>query len=286
MDSIYTDLYDDYTDGLLERRDFLKKLAIIAGGMAAAKSLLPLLESNYAMAAMVSPNDPGLTAQYLEYPGKTGNVRAYLAQDKTKMKKPGVVIVHENRGLNPHIEDVARRVAKEGFLAIAPDALSPMGGTPNDQDKARDMIRQLDAPSTLGDFLAAVKYLNSHPASTQKAGCMGFCWGGAMANQMAVHAPELSAAIPYYGRQPAEEDVPKIKSSLLLHYAELDERINKGIPAFKAALKKHGKDYQIYVYAGAKHAFNNDTNVSRYHKEAAQTAWKRSVAFLNEKLKI
>ena len=199
-------------------------------------------------------------------------------------KKAGVVIIHENRGLNPHIEDVARRVAKEGFLALAPDALSPMGGTPSDQDKARDMIRQLDGPSTLGDFLAAVTYLSSHPASTQKVGCMGFCWGGAMANQMAVNSPGLAAAIPYYGSQPADEDVPKIKAALLLHYAELDERINKGIPAFEAALKKHGKAYQIHIYKGAQHAFNNDTS-ERYHKEAAQTAWKRSMAFFSEKLK-
>jgi len=284
MDKRFTDLYDDYSDGLLERREFLKRLAVIAGGMAAANSLLPLLESNYAMAAIVSSDDPGLTTEYVTYPGKTGGVRAYLAQDKSTMKKPGVVIIHENRGLNAHVEDVARRVAKEGFLALAPDALSPMGGTPGDPDKARDMIGQLDAAATLGDFLAAVTYLRSHPASTQKVGCMGFCWGGAMANQMAVNAPELSAAIPYYGRQPAAEDVPKIKAALLLQYAGLDERINNGIPAFEAALKKHGKDYQIYIYKGAQHAFNNDTS-ERYHQEAAQTAWKRSMTFLKEKLK-
>jgi carboxymethylenebutenolidase len=284
MDKKFTDLYDDYVDGLLKRREFLKKLAVIAGGVAAANSLLPLLERHYAMAAIVSPDDPGLTTEYVTYPGKTGGVRAYLAQDKSTMKKAGVVIIHENRGLNPHIEDVARRVAKEGFLALAPDALSPMGGTPSDPDKARDMIRQLDAPSTLGDFLAAVTYLGSHPASTQKVGCMGFCWGGAMANQMAVNSPELAAAIPYYGSQPAAEDVPKIKAALLLHYAELDERINKGIPDFEAALKKHGKAYQMHIYKGAQHAFNNDTS-ERYHKEAAQTAWKRSMAFFSEKLK-
>jgi carboxymethylenebutenolidase len=187
-------------------------------------------------------------------------------------------------GLNPHMEDVARRVALEGFLATAPDALSPLGGTPKDEKDAVQMIRELDMKQTLGNFLAAVRYLDSHPMCTGKVGVVGFCWGGAMANQLAVHAQEVDAAVPYYGSQPAVEDVPKIKASLLLHYAGLDERINKGIPAYESALKAAGVDYQIYMYADAKHAFNNDTNPERYNKEAAELAWQRTISFFKEKL--
>ena len=285
MNRKFTDLYDEFNEGLLERREFFKKLIVLTGSVTAANLVLPMLESNYAMAAMVSPDDPNLLAEYISYPGKTGQVRAYVVRDRKKTIKPGVVVVHENRGLNPHIEDVARRLASEGFFAVAPDALSPMGGTPNDSDKARDMIRKLDRKSTLDNFLAAQKYLKSHPGSTGKTGVVGFCWGGSMSNQMAVHLPDLSAAVPYYGRQPAAGDVPKIKASLLLHYAELDQRINTGIAAYEAALKKAGTDYRIFIYKGAKHAFNNDTNVSRYHKKAAQKAWQRTIAFLKEKLR-
>jgi carboxymethylenebutenolidase len=196
-----------------------------------------------------------------------------------------VVVIHENRGLVPHIEDVARRVALEGYLALAPDALSPLGGTPADLDKARSMIQTLDNQSNLQNFLAAVRYLKTHPASTGKVGVVGFCWGGAVANQLAVHAPDLNAAVPFYGRQPASEDVPKIKASLLLHYAGLDEGINKGIPAYEAALKKASIDYKIYMYDGANHAFFNDTNAERYNKDAAQLAWQRTLLFFKEKLK-
>jgi carboxymethylenebutenolidase len=196
-----------------------------------------------------------------------------------------VVVIHENRGLVPHIEDVARRVALEGFLALAPDALSPLGGTPADLDKARSMIQTLDSQSNTQNFVAAVRYLKTHPASTGKVGVVGFCWGGAVANQLAVHSPDLNAAVPFYGRQPASEDVPKIKASLLLHYAGLDEGINKGIPAYEAALKKASIDYKIYMYEGANHAFFNDTNAERYNKDAAQLAWQRTVSFFKEKLR-
>jgi carboxymethylenebutenolidase len=223
--------------------------------------------------------------EYIQYPGATGDVRAYLARPKGDAKMPGVVVVHENRGLNPHIEDVNRRVAVEGFLAMAPDALSPVGGTPEDSDKARSLINKLDRQSTINNFTAAVKYLKTHPNSTGKVGIVGFCWGGAMANQVAVNSSDLIAAVPYYGRQPAPEDVSKIKASLLLHYAGLDERINKGIPAFEAALKKASVDYKMFIYEGAKHAFNNDTNADRYYEEAAQLAWQRTILFLKEKLK-
>ena len=194
-------------------------------------------------------------------------------------------MIHENRGLNPHIEDVTRRVALEGFLAIAPDALSPLGGTPEDPDEARNMIGQLDSQATIKNYVAAVEYLKTHPLSTGKVGCMGFCWGGGMTNQVAVNSADLVAAVPFYGSQPAAEDVPKITASLLLHYGSLDERINAGIEAYEAALKKASIEYTIYMYEGAAHAFFNDTNESRYHKEAAQLAWQRTIAFFNEKLK-
>jgi len=278
------DLYDEYSNGLLDRREFLKKLAVLTGGTAAAITLLPLIENHYAQAQFVPKDDPRILAEYIEYPGETGDVRAYSAQPKGDEKLPGVIVIHENRGLNPHTEDVARRVALEGFLAIAPDALSSLGGTPEDVDEARTKMRELDSDATVKNFVAAVKYLKTHPQSTGKVGCMGFCWGGGVTNQVAVHAPDLTAAVPFYGRQPASEDVPKIKASMLIHYAGLDERINAGIEAFEAALKAASVDYKIYMYEGAGHAFFNDTG-SRYHKEAAELAWKRTIAFFNEKLK-
>jgi carboxymethylenebutenolidase len=285
MDQKIIGLYNDYSHGLLDRREFLKKLSILAGGAAAAHALLPILENSYAKAEVVPKDDPRLQTDNITYPGATGDVRAHFARPKGDEKLPGVVVIHENRGLNPHIEDVTRRFALEGFLAIGPDALSPLGGTPKDPDKARELIGKLDSQSTIQNYLAAVRYLKTHPASTGKVGVIGFCWGGGMANQVAVNSPDLSAAVPYYGRQPAAEDVSKIKASLLLHYAGDDERINKGIPAFEAALKKASVDYKIYMYEGAKHAFNNDTNAARYNKEAAQLAWQRTIAFLKEKLK-
>jgi carboxymethylenebutenolidase len=285
MDQRIIDLYDEYTHEFLDRREFLKKLSILVGGAAAANALLPLLENNNARAEIVPEDDPRLQTNNITYPGATGEVRAHFARPKGDEKLSGVVVIHENRGLNPHIEDVTRRVALEGFLAIGPDALSPLGGTPEDSDKARALIRKLDSQSTVQNYVAAVRYLKTHPASTGKVGVIGFCWGGGMANQVAVNSPDLSAAVPYYGRQPAAEEVPKIKASLLLHYAGDDERINKGIPAFEAALKKASVDYKIYMYEGAKHAFNNDTSAARYNKEAAQLAWQRTISFLKEKLK-
>jgi carboxymethylenebutenolidase len=195
-----------------------------------------------------------------------------------------VIVIHENRGLNPHIEDVGRRVALEGFITIAPDALSPLGGTPEDTDEARSLIGKLDAKDTVKDFVAAVEYLKTHPQSTGKVGVMGFCWGGGMSNQIAVNSPDLAAAVPFYGRQPAAEDVPKIKAALLLHYAGLDERINAGILAYEAALKAASVKYKIHMYAGAGHAFFNDTG-GRYHEDAANLAWKRTITFLKKKLK-
>jgi carboxymethylenebutenolidase len=272
-------------DTYLSRREFFRKLSILAGGTAAAYALLPLLENNDARAEVIPKDDPRLHTDHIKYPGATGEVRAYLARPKGDEKLPGVVVIHENRGLVPHIEDVVRRVALEGFLAIAPDALTPLGGTPEDPDKAPPLIQKLDSRSTIENYVAAVTYLKTHPLSTGKVGVVGFCWGGGIANQLAVNSPDLSAVVPYYGTQPASEDVAKIKASLLLHYAGLDERINKGIPAFEAALKKALIDYKMYMYEGARHAFNNETNPARYNKEAAQLAWQRTISFLNEKLK-
>jgi len=285
MEQKFIDLYNDYDHGLMDRREFLEKLTVIAGGAVVAFSLLPLLEKNYAVAEVISKDDPRIQSEDINYPGATGDIRANLAQPKGKEKVPGVVVIHEIWGLNPHIEDVARRLAVEGFLAMAPDALSPLGGSPEDPSKARPMFSQLDGESNVKNYIAAVKYLQTHPQSNGNVGVVGFCWGGGVANQIAVNSPDLKAVVPYYGRQPDPEDVPKIKASLLLHYAGNDERINKGIPAFEQALKKASIDYTLYIYEGANHAFNNDTNAARYHKEAAQLAWKRTIAFFKEKLK-
>ena len=284
MDQKIADLYDEYAEGSLNRREFLKKLAVLAGGTAAVSALLPQLERNHAMAEVVAKDDPRLDTKYIKYPGETGEVSASFAKPKGDEKLPAVIAIHENRGLNPHTEDVARRVALEGFIAIAPDALSPLGGTPDDVDKARSMMRELDARKTEKNFVAAVEYLKNHPQSTGKVGVMGFCWGGGMSNQVAVNSPDLVAAAPFYGRQPVAEDVPKIKASLLLHYAGLDERINAGIPAYEAALKAASVEYIIHMYEGAGHAFFNDTG-GRYHEEAAKLAWERTIAFFKEKLK-
>jgi len=285
MDPKIIDLYDKYVRESVDRREFLKKLAVLAGGTAAAYALLPLLEGSHAGADIVPKDDPRLHTESVTYPGETGEMRAYLARPKEDAKRPGVIVIHENRGLNAHIEDVNRRVALEGFLSIAPDALSPVGGTPEDSDKARSLIRDLDTKSTVKNYTAAVKYLKTHPMSTGKVGVVGFCWGGGMANEMAVNSPDVTAAVSYYGRQAASEDVSRIKASLLLHYAGLDERINKGISAFEAALKAASVDYKIYMYPGAKHAFNNDANAGRYNKEAAQLAWQRTISFFKEKLR-
>jgi carboxymethylenebutenolidase len=285
MDRKIKDLYEEYTHGSLDRREFMKRLTALAGSTAAAGAILSSLESNYAQAAGVSKEEPGLTAEYITYASATGDVRGYFARPKGSTKLPGVVVIHENRGLNPHIEDVTRHLAQEGFQALAPDALSPAGGTPEDSEKAVKMCGQLDSVSTMKNFAAAIQYLKTHSLSTGKIGVVGFCWGGAVANQLAVNVPELNAAVPYYGRQPAAGEVPNIKAALLLHYAGLDEGINKGIPAYEEALKKASIDYKLYMYEGAKHAFNNDTNAERYNKEAAALAWKRTIDFLNRKLK-
>jgi carboxymethylenebutenolidase len=279
------DLYERYSQGSLDRREFFKRLALVAGSAAAANAFLPLLGRDRAWAQIVAKDDARVIVEYVKYAGETGEIRANFVRPKGDAKLPGVLVIHENRGLNAHIEDVTRRFALEGFLAMAPDALSPLGGTPEDSEKAPALLGQLDKEKTTKNFLAAVKYLKTHPLSNGKVGVVGFCWGGAMANQVAVHSPDVVAAVPYYGAVPAPEDVPKIKASLLLHYAGIDERINAGIPAFEEALKKASVNYKIYMYEGAQHAFNNDTAPTRYNKDAAQLAWQRTIAFLKEKLK-
>ncbi len=236
------------------------------------------------MCAHVSEEDPRLYVENIKYPGETGDVLAHYARPKGDEKLPGVVVISEIWGLVPHIEEVARRVALEGFLAVAPDPLSPLGGTPDDVDEARTLMRELDSQKTTKNFVAAVNYLKTHPQSTGKVGVTGFCWGGGVTNQVAVNSPDVRAAVPFYGRQPAPEDVPKIKASMLIHYAGDDERINAGIPAFEAALKEASVDYKIYMYEGAGHAFFNDTG-SRYNEGAAKLAWERTKAFFKDKLK-
>jgi len=286
MDKKISKLYDDFQCGRIERRDFIRKLSVLTGGTAAAMGLLPFLNSQSAYASALSLEDEDILSEFITYPGASGEVTALLSRPKGETKLPAVIVIHENKGLQPHIQEVNKRMAKEGFLAIAPDALSPLGGTPKeDVDAARTKMRELDGAQTTKDFVAAVKYLNTHPLSSGKVGCTGFCWGGAMTNQVAVSAPDLDAAVPYYGRQPAAEDVPKIKAAIMAHYAWEDERINAGIEAFEKSLKEAGIEYQIFVYEGAQHGFNNDSNPSRYHKEAAQLAWKRTIGFFKEKLR-
>lgn len=285
MDQKIIDLYEKYSHERMDRREFLRKLSVLTGSTAAAIALLPFLEQSHARADVVSKDDPRLFTEYLKYPGATGDIRAYFARPNGSDKLPGVLVIHENRGLVPHIEDVTRRVALEGFLAVAPDGLTPLGGTPKDPEEAPALIAKLDGPATIQNYLAVVKFLKTHPRSTGKIGVVGFCWGGAMANQVAVNSPDVSAVVPYYGRQPAPEDVPKIKAALLLHYAGEDEGINKGIPSYEAALKKASVDFTMYMYPGAQHAFNNDSNPARYDREAAQLAWQRTIAFFKLRLR-
>ncbi len=275
------ELYDEFRSGRVNRREFMKKLALATGGTAAAVIILP--GCNGAAASAQKSGSVSLINEFITYPGATGEMRAYLSMPDGKKKLPGVIVIHENRGLVPHIQDVNRRMAMEGFIALAPDALSPVGGTPEDQDKGREMFGQLNREETVKNFVAAVKYLKTHPRSTGKVGCTGFCWGGAMTNQVAVNAPDLDAAAPYYGTTPAPEDVPKIKAPVMAHYAGNDERINSGIPAFEEALKLAGIEYQIFIYEGTEHGFNNDTG-TRHNKEAADLAWSRTVEFFREKL--
>ncbi len=273
--------YREYTKGTMNRREFIKLSSSLAGGAALA---LSLLASEDASAQITDPADSRLETNELSYPTPIGNYKAYMARPKGAKKLPAVIVIHENTGLQPHIKDVARRIALEGFVALAPDVLSPFGGTPAEMEKTRPLFQQVNYDDAKAGFTAAVAYLKTNPLTTGKVGCTGFCWGGAMTNQVAVNAPDLLAAVPYYGGQPAADEVPRIKAEMVLHYAENDERINAGIPAFEEALKKAGVRYTLYRYPGAGHAFNNDTNPGRYHEASAKLAWERTIAFFKEKL--
>jgi carboxymethylenebutenolidase len=286
MDRRIIELYDEYTHRPLERREFFQRLAVLAGSSTAAYALLPLLENNYARAAIVDPADARLATGMVTFKGASGDVRGYVATPKTgAAKRPGVIVVHENRGLNPHTQDVARRVALEGFTALAPDALSPFGGTPANEDEARAAFARIDRDQAGRDLVAAIAYLKGRPDAAGPVGAIGFCWGGGMVNLLAVNAPDLAAAVPFYGLVAPTAEVPRIKAKLQLHYAGNDPRINAGIPEYEAALRAAGVAYEKFVYDGAEHAFLNDTGAARYNKTAADLAWSRTIAFLQASLR-
>jgi carboxymethylenebutenolidase len=278
-------LYDEYTHLTFDRRAFMEKLTKLAGGAAAAAVIAPLIAPSKVAAAIVPDDDPRVVATPVTYAGKSGTVKAYLVKPaNAPAKLPAVVVIHENRGLTGHIMDVARRMAIEGFMALAPDLLSAAGGTPSDENAAAQLIDKLNPATTVGDLVAATGYLRARPDATGEVGAIGFCWGGGMTNQLAVHDPKLIAAAVYYGPQPTVADAAMIKARLMLHYAGLDDRIDAGIPVYEAALKAAGVNYQIFVYPGVNHAFNNDTTSARYDKAAADLAWSRTIAFLRESL--
>ncbi|MDB5247734.1 MAG: dienelactone hydrolase [Segetibacter sp.] len=281
------DLYDDYAHNRVNRRDFMQKLSAYAVGGITLTSLMSFLMPDYEGAIQVKAEDPRLKSEYVNYPSPKGGgtIKALLSMPADAKKKlGGIVVVHENRGLNPHIEDVARRAALAGFISIGPDALTPLGGYPGTDDAGRELQSKRDRNEMLEDFIAAYEHLKKHKDCNGKVGVVGFCFGGWIANMMAVRIPELSAAVPFYGGQPAKEDVPKIKAPLLLHYAALDTRVNEGWPPYEAALKENNKEYTAHMYPNVNHGFHNDTT-PRFDKAAAELAWKRTVDFFNEKLK-
>jgi carboxymethylenebutenolidase len=278
------DLYDHFTHGGLSRRDFMDRLAKLAGSSAAAVALLPLLQNDYACAAIVAADDARIATERVSFDSSKGKIGGYLARGKDKGKRPVVLVVHENRGLNPHIEDVARRFALEGFLAYAIDLLSLVGGTPASEDEARALHSKLNQDDAVVALADAVAFLGMHPESTGKIGAVGFCFGGTMVNRLAASSKALDAGVAYYGRQIPAEQVPNIRAALMLHYAEHDAGVNAGIEAYEAALKANNKTFTIHHYPGAQHSFSNDTSAARYHKEAAELAWKRTVEFFRQHL--
>ncbi|RZK80944.1 MAG: dienelactone hydrolase family protein [Pedobacter sp.] len=282
MDQKIIRLYDDYTHSHLSRKEFMKRLAVLTGSTALALSVLPLLENNYVAATPF--DDDSIVSSNITYKGVDGDMKAVLAMPKGKTKLGSVLVIHENRGLNPHTVDVTKRVAATGFLALGVDALSPLGGTPADEDKGRELIGKLDPDKNLQNYLKGLEFLRTHKSGNGKVGCVGFCWGGAMANKLAVNDPKLQAAVAYYGSQAKAEEVPKIKASLMLHYGGLDERINAGIPAYEQALKANNIDYKIFIYEGVNHAFNNDTSPTRYNEAAAKLAWDRTIGLFKQVL--
>ena len=280
------DLFDQYVHGDVDRRGFLERATRYAVGGMTAAMLLEALSPRFAEAQQVARDDRRLAASTVEYPSPEGQgkMRGYLVRPaRVSGKLPGVLVVHENRGLNPHIEDITRRIALEGFMAFAPDALAPLGGYPGDEDKARELFAKLDPAKVREDFVAAATYLKGRPDCTGKIGVVGFCFGGGIANYLATRLPDLAASVPFYGIQPKEEDVSRIKAPLLIHYAEHDDRINAGIAAYEAALKANHVRFQLFTYPGTQHGFNNDTT-PRYDKAAAQLAWQRTMEFLKKNL--
>lgn len=284
MDQRIINLYDEYTHKPLNRQEFLGRLALLTGSMAAAMGILPFLESNYAQAATVKEDE--LFTETIGYAGHNGAaMQAYIARPKKMDKYATVIVIHENRGLNPHIEDVARRVAKAGYLAVAPNALAVAGGTPANEDDARKAFSTLNQADSQQNFIKVFDYLDTRKDSNGKYGCVGFCWGGAMANHLAIHVPKMRAAVAFYGRQPDVADVPKIKGAVQLHYGGLDERVNAGMATYEEALKNAKVPYELYVYEGANHAFHNDTAPTRYNEAAAKLAWERTLKFFEKYLK-
>lgn len=287
FDQRLLDLYDDFAHGRIGRRDFMQRAAAFAAAGVTVEALLSRLSPNYAYAQQVPKDDSRIEAEMIEYssPQGGGKIRGLLAKPaKTEGKLPTVLVIHENRGLNPYIEDVARRLAVAGFLALAPDALSPLGGYPGNDDEGRAMQAKRKPEEMTEDFIAGAKYLSKHPEGNGKVGVVGFCYGGGMANTLAVRIPDvIDAAVPFYGRQPAAEDVKKIKAPLLIHYASLDTRINEGWPAYEKALKEAGVKYEMHMYENANHGFHNDTT-PRYDEMAAKLAWERTVDFFKKHL--
>jgi carboxymethylenebutenolidase len=288
MDQRIINLYDDFTHSRIDRRDFMERLTKLAGSTAAAAALLPLLKNDYAQAAIVAADDARLNAQKVTFDSPKGNVNAYLVRAKGTAKRPAVIVIHENRGLNPHLEDVARRLALEGFIAIAPDLLSVAGGTPANEDAARDLhvkaTQGNGREDLIAEAVAAIAFMKNHAESTGKVGAVGFCFGGGVVNRMATDSADLAAGVPYYGAQPPNDKVAAIKAPLLLQYAETDENINKGIEAFETALKANNKTYTKHVYPGTQHAFNNDLGGARYNKAQADIAWGHTIAFFKQHL--
>lgn len=281
------DLYDDYAHNKLNRRQFTEKLSLYAIGGVTISSLLSFMSPNYVDSILVKPNDPTLDSGFItfESPKGGGTIKGLLSMPKDATKKlPGVIVVHENRGLNPYIEDVGRRTAKEGFISLAPDALSPLGGYPGNDDDGRALQKKRDRNEMLEDFIAAYNYLKSHNLCNGIVGVVGFCFGGWISNMMAVRLPDLGAAVPYYGRQPSDEDAVKIKAPLLLQYGELDKRVNAGWPAFEAILKANNIEYQAYIYPDVNHGFHNNTT-PRFNKPAADLSWERTITFFKKHLR-
>lgn len=280
------ELYDYYAHGRITKREFLDRAGRFAVGGMTAAALLKALSPDYALANQVAEDDPGIVARRISYPspGGHGEVNGYFVTPAGEGPFPGVVVVHENRGLNPYIEDVARRLAKAGFAALAPDGLSSVGGYPGDDDRGRELQAQVDPEKLMNDFFAAFEHLMGRDDVTGRVGCVGFCYGGGVCNAMAVAYPELAASVPFYGRQAPAADAARIEAPLLLHYAEFDERINAGWPDYEAALQAAGKTYEVHFYPGTNHGFHNDTT-PRYDAEAAALAWDRTIAFFRQHLR-